>query len=64
MALSSNDGCGGKAVTITCCECVCVCLCVALGIQRAKRVDHTVLSSVAYPALQYFPNCLIKDTIL
>jgi hypothetical protein len=36
---------------------------VALGIQLAKRTRRIILSSVACPALQYFPHYLIHDTI-
>ena len=47
------------------CECGCVCVlsvcvvvceCAALVLQNAKRMRHITLSSVACPALQYFPT--------
>jgi len=41
-----------KAISITYSECVSL----ALGIQHATRMRHIILSSVACPALQYFPT--------
>ena len=49
-ALSRNHRCSGKAVSITYSEC----MSIALFIQRAMRVRHILLSSVACPDLQYF----------
>jgi hypothetical protein len=40
----------------TFCVCVCVCVCMTLVIQHAKRMRRIILSSVASPALQYFPT--------
>jgi hypothetical protein len=48
-ARSCNRCDSGKAISITYFECVFV----ALGIQRAMRMGHIILSYVACPALQY-----------
>ena len=51
-SFSRNHCCSRKAVSIVYCECVFV----ALVIQHAKRMRRIILSSVACPALQYFPT--------
>ena len=43
--------------------CMCVCVLVALFIQHAKRMRHVVWSSVANPAIQYFPILFHKRGI-
>ena len=50
QALSCNQCCSGKQISITYSECVFV----ALGVQHAMRMHHIILSSVACQALQYF----------
>ena len=50
QVLSCNHCCSGKAISITYSECVSV----ALVIQHSKLMRHIVLSSVAFPSLQYF----------
>ena len=42
---------------------VCVCVFVALGVQRAMRMSHIRLSSVACPVVQNFPRYLINGEI-
>jgi hypothetical protein len=49
-ARSRNHCCRGKAINTTYSECVSV----ALLIQHAMRMCHTILSSVACPALPYY----------
>jgi hypothetical protein len=61
QARSRKNFCHRKAVsnTYSVCVCVCVCVCVyvcALFIQHAKRMRRTILSSVACPAVPYFPT--------
>jgi hypothetical protein len=46
---SWNHCCSGKAVNITCPECVFV----AILIQQVVRMRRILLSSVAFPAVQY-----------
>jgi len=45
--------CGGRVLCMCVCG-VCVCVCVALVSQHAKRMRHTILSSLTCPALPYF----------
>ena len=48
-----------KAINITHCECVYV----AFGIPHAMRMDRITLSSVACPAVPYFPQYLFNGAI-
>jgi len=48
--LSPNHYCRGKVINIRYSECVSV----ALFVQHAKRMRHTILSSAAFLAVQYF----------
>jgi len=57
---SLNHCCVGKLTSVTYSECVYV----ALVIQHATRMRHVILSSVACPALLFFPHYLINGTIL
>ena len=58
-AHSQNHYCHGKAISITYFKCVFV----ASIIQHTKHMCHIILSSVACPALPYFSNYLINDTV-
>jgi len=51
-ARSHNDGCRVKEINITYCECVSV----AIVVQDAVRMRHTILLSVAFPTVPYFPT--------
>jgi hypothetical protein len=55
-ARSCNRCCSGKTISIT----QPVCVFVALVIQRAMRMCHFVLSSVACHAVQYFTTLFLK----
>ena len=56
---SRNHCCSAKAISITYFKCVFV----ALFIRHAERMRHVISSSVAYPAVQYFPHYLTNGTI-